>query len=246
MLRSLFISGLVWASFSISAHAQFVEGVTGEISLDGAVTTGNTDTSNLGLGLKLAAATENWRHSFKTSAVYGRANGATNKSRYAIGYQLDRDINERLYFFSNADYFSDDFGAFKQGLFLGSGFGYQVLEEDPTTLRLETGLGYREQKARLKAGDPSGLASRTKTELAGRLSSDFDHTFNDNVSFQNDTELLYSSSDTYITNEAGINSKLWENISLRASFRVENHSNVPEGREKTDTISRLGIVYTMK
>jgi putative salt-induced outer membrane protein len=245
MFRSLSLIGLIWASFTLSAQAQFVEGLTGEISLDGAVTTGNTDTSNLGFGLKLAAATENWRHSFKSNAVYGRANGATNKSRYALGYQLDRDINDRLYFFSNADYFSDDFGAFKQGLFLGGGFGYQVLEEEPTTLRLETGLGYREQKARLK-DDPSGLVSRTETELAGRLSSDFDHTFNDNVSFQNDTELLYSSSDTFITNEAGIISKLWENISLRASFRVENHSNVPEGREKTDTISRLGVVYTMK
>lgn len=246
MNKSAFIIALIVALYASSADAQFIEGFTGEVAADGAVTTGNTETTNLGFRIKLATATEQWRHSFKSSAQYGRANGSTNKSRYDLGYQLDRDVNDRMYFFGNADYFSHDFGAFKQGHYLGAGLGYQALEEDPARLRLEAGLGYRSQKSRLQAGNPLGVASTTKTELASRFVSDFDYAFNEKVSFRNDTELLYSNSDTFITNESGIKSKLWENISLLASFRVENHSEVPDGREKTDTISRLGVVYTMK
>jgi putative salt-induced outer membrane protein len=246
MFKFASFSLLAFCLSAATAQAQFTEGLTGEISANGAVTTGNTETTNIGFASKLETATKEWRHSVKASAHYGRANGNTNKSRYALGYQLDRDLNDRLYFFGNADYFSHDFGAFKQGHYLGAGFGYQVWEDDPTRLKLEAGIGYRSQKARLKANDPSGLSSRTDAELAGRIVSDFDHDFNDHVSFRNDTELLYSSSDTFIANEAGVKSKIWENISLLASFRVENHSRVPEGRKKTDTISRLGVVYTMK
>jgi putative salt-induced outer membrane protein len=246
MFRTASLSFIAFLLATGTAQAQFTEGLTGELSVNGAVTTGNTETTNVGFASKLATATKEWRHSAKLSAHYGRANGKTNKSRYALGYQLDRDLNDQLYFFGNADYFSRDFGAFKQGHFLGAGFGYQLWEQDPTTLKLEAGLGYRSQKARLNASDPSGLASRRDTELAGRFVSDFDHSFNEHVSFRNDTELLYSPSDTFIANEAGIKSTIWQNISLLASFRVENHSNVPEGREKTDTISRLGVVYTMK
>ena len=245
MLKKLALSALTALSFSTLAQAQNIDGFTGEASLNGSATTGNTETTDVGFGLKLAKDTGVWRHSVKALADFGRAEGNTNKKRYVLGYKIDRDINERLYAFANADYFSDDFGAFKQGYFLGTGLGYQVLVDGPTTWSVEAGAGYRSQKSRLTLNNPLGVPSQRENELAGRLFSDFDHTFNDSVSVYNDTELLYSASDTFITNEVGVTSQLWDNLAMRASFRVENHSNVPAGREKTDTISRIGIVYTM-
>ena len=245
MLKTLLLSTLTFAGFTSLAHAQSISGFSGEASLNGSSTTGNTETTDVGFGLKLAKDTGLWRHSIKASSDFGRADGNTNKKRYALGYKIDRDINERLYAFANADYFSDDFGAFKQGYFLGTGLGYQMLVDAPTTWRLEAGAGYRSQKSRLTLNNPLGVPSIRENELAGRLYSDFDHSFNDGVSIYNDTELLYSASDTFITNEVGVTSQLWESLALRASFRVENHSNVPEGREKTDTISRIGVVFTM-
>jgi len=46
--------------------------------------------------------------------------------------------------------------------------------------------------------------SVTDNEVALRGFSDFDYKFNDNVAFYNDTEIIWSSSDTYIWNEVGI------------------------------------------
>jgi len=66
------------------------------------------------------------------------------------------------------------------------------------------------------------------------------------VSFSNDSELFYSDLDTYVTNETAVTSKLIKSIAFRASFRVETHTDVPVGRKKTDTISRIGIVYTVE
>lgn len=246
MLKTISLSAMIWAGAVTASHAQFTDGFTGEAALNGSVTTGNTETTDVGFGLKLAKETDKWKHSVKASADYGRSDGNTNKSRYALGYQIDRDINDRLYGYANADYFSDDFGAFKQGYFLGTGLGYQILPDAPLTWNLEAGGGYRSQKARLALNNPTGLPSNTENELAGRIFSDVDYVFNDSVSAYNDTEMLYSASDTFFTNEVGVTSQLFDSFALRASFRVEHHTDVPVGTEKTDTISRIGIVYTMK
>jgi len=247
--HALFASAILIASAS-TAQAQLLDGWSGEASLAGSKTTGNTDTTDLGLGLKLQKETDQWRHKFKALADLGKVSGETNKRNYSLGYQIDRDLNERLYIYGNADYYSNDFGPFKQGYFAGTGVGYKAILPEPLSWNLESGLGYRSQKSRIVDNDiltnPLGLASDRENELAIRGFSDLDWVLNENVSAYNDTEIIWSSSDTYIWNEVGITATLAGNLAARASFRIDTHSDVPVGTEKTDTITRFGIVYTMK
>jgi putative salt-induced outer membrane protein len=238
MKKHILLAAALVVTATGTAQAQILDGWSGEASLTGSKTTGNTDTTDIGLGLKGQKEAGLWRHKFKALADQGKADGITNKKRYNLGYQIDRDFTDRLYGYANADYFSDDFGAFQEGYFAGGGLGYKVILPDPVSWNVEGGLGYRSQ-------EEQGAFGVTNNEIAGRAFSDFDFILNDNVSLYNDTELLYSESDTYIWNETGITATLAGNLAARASFRVDNHSNVPVGREKTDTITRFGIVYTM-
>lgn len=253
MKKSLLLAATFFVASTGTAQAQFNnlgEGWSGEASLTGSKTTGNTDTTDIGLGLKLQKEDGPWRHKFKALADRGEAEDIDNKRSYSLAYQLDRDINERLYVYGNVDYFGDDFGAFKQGYFAGAGAGYKAILPGPLSWNLEGGLGFRSQKSRIVDNDiltnPLGLASDRTNELAARGFSDLDYVLNDNVSLYNDTEILWSSSDTYIWNEIGITATLAGNLAARASFRVDTHSDVPIGTEKTDTITRFGIVYTLK
>lgn len=223
------------------ASAGIIDGWSGEASLTGSKTTGNTETTDVGLGLKVKKEDGVWRHKFKALADYGKVSGEKNKSRYALGYQIDRDLNDRLYIYGNADYYGDDFGAFKQGYFVGGGAGYKMILPEPLSWNVEGGPGYRSQKTRPVAP----IVPSTENELAVRGFSDIDYRLNDNVSLYNDTEIIYSSSDTYIWNEIGITATLAGNLAARASYRIDNHSSVPVGTEKTDTVARFGIVYTM-
>jgi putative salt-induced outer membrane protein len=59
-------------------------------------------------------------------------------------------------------------------------------------------------------------------------------------------EIIWSESDTYIWNDIGLTATLAGNLAARASFRIDHHTDVPVGRENTDTITRFGLVYTMK
>ncbi len=225
--------------FATGAAAQ--DGWSGEASLAGSKTTGNTETTDLGLALNIQKETDVWRHTVRGSADFGRVSGVNNKERFTLGYQLDRDINDRLYVFGNGDWYQDDFGAFQTGYYLGAGLGYKVILPDPIGWDVEAGLGYRSQETQ----DTLLVPSVTENELAARGASKFKWDLNENVSFYNNSEILYAASDTYLWNEAGITATLMGNLAARASFRVDHHTDVPVGTENTDTITRFGVVYTI-
>lgn len=235
------------------AFAQDETGWSGEASLTGSKTTGNTETTDLGLGVKLNKQGTTWGHSFNASADFGRVSGDTNKERYVLGYQIDRNLSDRLYVFGNADYFQDGFGAFKDGYFLGAGLGYKVVEPAPLGWDLTAGLGYRAQKPRLPADLTQAQldaliaddAIGRQNELAVRGGSKLTYDFNDAVSLYNNSEVTWSDSDTYLWNELGLTANLMGNLAARASFRVDHHTDVIGTQEKTDTITRFGVVYTM-
>jgi len=245
MKTKLIMAAAILAMSAGTANAQMLDGWTGEASLTGSKTTGNTETTDLGLGLKLDKTSDVWRHKFKALIDYGKNDGQKNKQRLALGYQIDRDVNERLYVYGNADYFNDDFGAFQTGYFVGTGLGYKAILPEPVSWNLEGGLGYRSQKTQGPVAPALLPLSVTENELALRGFSDLDWVLNDNVSAYNDTEIIYSKSDTYIWNEVGLTATLAGNLAARASFRVDYHTDVPLGTENTDTVTRFGVVYTM-
>ncbi len=240
-MKKLFLSAALVSLMSTPAFAGIYDGWSGEASLAGAKTTGNTDTTDVGLALNLKKTSDLWRHKFNGSFDYGTNNDIDNKQRLTLGYQIDRDINDRLYAYGNADYFSDNFGAYSNGYFVGAGLGYKVILPEPMGWDVEGGAGFRSQKTQSTAL----LAGVKEEEFALRGASNFDYKFNDNVTFYNDTEVLWGKSDTYVWNETGITAQLMGNLAARASFRIDTHSDVPVGRKKTDTITRVGVVYTI-
>lgn len=233
-------------------------GWSGEASLTGSQTTGNTDTTDVGLAFNIQKESEKWRHTARGSADFGRANGLNNKERYTLGYQLDRDITDRLYVYGNADWYSDDFGAFENGYFVGTGLGYKLVQPAPWLWDIEGGVGFRSQQPapgvasaddllNLSPEDLLDITDPDRTNEVGlRGASQITYDFNENVSFYNNSEILWSSSDTYLWNEFGLTAQLTGNLGARASIRVDHHTDVLPGVENTDTITRFGLVYAIK
>jgi len=244
MKKIILLATAISLCTSAAANAQsgLTQGWSGEASANGSRTTGNTDTLDFGLGLRLQKEAGPWTHNFRANADFGEVDDQSTRERFELGYQIDRDINDRLYVFGNGDWFSDEFGPFQDGYFAGAGLGYKVILPDPIGWDLEGGAGFRSQTAQ----DTILLDGETTNEFALRGHSDFDYKLNDNVAIYNDSEILWSSSDTYIWNEVGITAQLIGNLAAKASYRVDYHSNPPIGAVGTDTISRIGVVYTLK
>jgi len=249
-------------TFALALSAAFVgnsvaqdadDGWSGEASLAGGKTSGNTDTEDLSLGLKLAKQGDKWGHKFDALADYGKVDGSQNKERFALGYQIDRNLNDRTYVYGNADWYSDQFGAYRNGYFVGAGLGYKVVLPDPVGWNVEAGAGYRSQLEQdFLIDDPLNPGTQILTdgdrvnEFALRGFSDFDFAVNENVSLYNDTEVLWSESDTYIWNEIGLSAQLMGALAARISYRLDHHTDPTPGFKKTDSALRFGVVYTME
>lgn len=256
-LIALMATTALMTAAPVSAQSTGVlAGWSGEASLSGSKTTGNTDTTDLGLSLNLQKESDKWRHTFNASADFGEVDDVQNKKRFTLGYQIDRDLTDRLYVYGNADWFSDDFGAFDTGYFIGTGLGYKLFQPAPLGWDVEAGVGYRSQSPRelnvpgeitQVAFDARDLAGDfdSQNEIAARGASKITYDFNDAVSLYNNSEVIWSKSDTYLWNEIGLTANLAGNLAARASYRVDHHTDVIAPTKKTDTITRFGIVYTM-
>jgi len=242
-MKRILLASAILLSVSPAAMADgWTVGWSGEASLSGSKTTGNTDTTDIGGALHLEKAGTVWKHKFDTTYDLGSSSGVDNKNRWTVGYQLDRQLNDRLYVYGNANYFTDDFGPFKNGTFIGAGLGFEVLQSDAAKWAVETGAGYRSQKTRTVGN----IFPTRQNEFAVRGGSRFSYQFNESVSFFNNSEVIWSDSDTYLWNDAGITAQVAGNLSTRFNFRVDYHSDVPTGIKNTDTITRIALVYTIK
>jgi putative salt-induced outer membrane protein len=250
MRKSVVCACAAMALMECSGFAQENEDArwTGEGSLSAAYTTGNTTTNDLGASLNLARETQVWKASLEAFADFGETDNVETRNRWFLAGQLDRQINDRLYGFGRVSYEKDEFSGFDSRVFAGGGLGYQILADEPTTWSIEGGPGIKIDKiANRIAIDENGneiaIPSTTEESVSVIGASNFVHAFNENVSFSNNTDILFAEESTQLANIAAITAKLTQSLSARASFETRHDTNPPPGFEDTDTATRLSLVY---
>ena len=224
---------------------------TGEGSLTAGNTTGNTETTDFGVGLKLAHDGGKWRQSGELSADYGETDGEETRNRIFGALQVDRKFDgPRWSAYGRASHEIDEFSGFDNRTFLGAGLGYQALDSESTKWRLEGGPGYKIDKVASQTladtpvvGETTIIPSTTEESFAFRAGSQFSHAFNESVTLTNDTSALYADVSTQFQNTIALNAKLWNDLSARLSYDVRHDTDPPLGVEQTDTATRFSLVY---
>lgn len=238
-------------TLALPAHAQDEEasnGWSGEGSLSAGTTTGNTETTDIGLGLDVAREFDVWTIGFQASADYGETDGLETRNRIFLGTNLDRQINDRLFGFGQLTYERDEFSGFESRAFIGGGLGYEILNGEATqwTVRGGPGLKIDEIEEVLDTTVVPAtviMPAMTEESFGATAQSNFAHTFNENVSFTNDTSVVYADTSTQIGNITALTASLTNALSARISFEVRHDTDPVVGFEDTDTISRVSLVY---
>ncbi|MFN4023889.1 MAG: YdiY family protein [Hyphomonas sp.] len=221
----------------------------GEGSLSAGINTGNTETSDLGIAVKMVRETQIWRTSAEVSADYGTKNGDRTKNRYFIAGQGDRTISDRLFGFGRLSHEEDEFSGFHSRSFVGGGLGYRVFDTDALNWTVDGGPGLKYDRVRSRLvpvpdGDPIFLPTLTDESLSFRGASRFSYTVNDNVRFGNDTSVIYADVSTQVGNRSTLTASLTKTLSARFSFEVRHDTAPQEGFEETDTATRMSLVYS--
>ena len=211
-----------------------LDGWTGEVELGGFISTGNTDENGVAAGLKFDRTTVLWRHTFEFTADYKRTDDVVTKEKYFGVYTANYKLGERYYAWGRLSGERDKFAGFDSRLSEGAGLGYRWIDTKALKLDIEGGPALRQTQF-TGGGSRSSVAARLAQKLAWQISDDLRFT-------QNAATFLESGNSTYV-GSAGLTTKLRSAISARASFDVRHDQNPPNNRQKTDTTSRLTLVY---
>lgn len=245
MKRFIVFAGLAGLSLAPAAAAE--EGWTGEGSFSAGYTTGNTETTDLGLGVKLNRELGLWTYSGEASVEYGETDSVETRNRIFLSGQADRQLGDRLFAFGRTSYEKDEFSGFDSRLFVGGGLGYKLIDSEMTNWDIQGGPGIKIDEVQatttVRNGVPVVVPASTEQSASVVGRSEFSHKFNDSVSLSNNTDVIYASESTQFVNATALTAALTDTFSARFSFDVRHDTNPPPGFEATDTVTRASLVY---
>jgi putative salt-induced outer membrane protein len=217
------------------ATQSFYEGWDGKGQIGLYSHTGNTDDGGIAVGVNLDRDGLRWRHIITLLADYQQENGKATKEKYSAGYEGDYKVTKRFYaygvLYGEQDIFASIQSRFSESL----GVGYRFIDRKTMTLGLEAGPAIR-QTAYI------GAPSLDTVDV--RLAGDFSWTFWDNTTFTQTAWTYVEHRNPTLTASTAVTTRLQKGVSARASFDVTHEGDPAPGREKTDTTSRLTLVFS--
>ena len=242
------VAGTVLAVTALAPGAAAEDGWTGEASLSAGMTTGNTETTEAGLGVDVDRAAGAWTFGLQLSGDYGEEDGVENRNRYFLGADLDHDFNDTMFAFGRVSYEVDQFTGFDSRSFIGGGVGWHILDDEDHNWTVRGGPGLKiEEVKRLITTDSMGAAliipARTEESFGAVAQSEYFLAFNDAVSLSNKTGVIYSQETTQLNNTIGLTAAINGHLSARVSYDVRHDTNPPLNFEATDTATRFSLVY---
>lgn len=251
MKHSTLLAAALIAALPLAASAQD-SGWSGTGEFGFAMARGNARSDNANGKIAFAKEDAEWRHSFYVAALRNKAevvgdfNGdgvveermQLSANRYEFGTSSAIKVNETSSWVAALRYENDDFAPFEHQTTFSIGYGHKFINTERTSLLTEIGPGYRRAK--------SASTGETDSELIARGLVDYKHQLTATTSLFN-TLLVESGSDnTFASNELGMAVAINDKLALKAGFDARHNTDVGPGIKKTDTLTKLNLVYNFK
>ncbi|MCF8474656.1 MAG: DUF481 domain-containing protein [Emcibacter sp.] len=209
-------------------------GWDGEAEVSYLRSSGNTQQSSLGLGGKMERNTDRFHHLVTSFFDYNRNSGITDKRQFGLSYKLDYDFSETIYMTGLVGYENDKYGAFNERITTSYGLGYPVISNETYSWKMEAG--------------PSILLTKESANEAYKKSvnafanSLFKWVINDRSKLTNNT-IIYFGNKSVFESKTALKIKINGDLSSKFSYEILYDSDAPLDRKKTDTITRIGLMY---
>jgi len=210
------------------------EGLKGEVELGWVATSGNTETQSFNGKAKAIHERDQWRNTFRLEALNSQDEDETTSERYFASAKTDYRYTEYDYWFGNLRYENDRFSGYDYTASETAGYGRRVMERPALTLDLEAGLGGRHRKPEGASRDDEAIVI-----AAGALVWEI----SENAGFSQDARIEHGSDNTYTESVSALTTRINSRFSMKAAVTLKHNSDVPEGNDKTDTMTAVTLVY---
>lgn len=205
----------------------------GELGL--AAASGNTDSQTLVARLDLAREDERGRQAFGANFQYGRSDGVESAYRYELSGSLARRFGPDHYFSGSLRHQRDHYATNEYQWTVAGSYGATLHEDEDGHFTLEIGPGYRFAKLQ--------DVRVHKNEWIVRGNLDFAHQVSETTRIYDSLLIEAGRDNTYARNDMGVQVQVSEALALKAGLEVRHNTDVLPGRESTDTLTTVNLVY---
>ncbi len=207
----------------------------GKVEASALFSSGNSENSAVGILIDASRTSGDFVHNFDAFFNLGSSNGVTNQKRWGAAYKLDYSFGEHTYAYGRIAYVEDEFSGFDYRLFAGAGLGHFLAKSERFTWKVEGGPGYRYS--------PIDASRVIEQNFAVYASSELDWLIRDGLTFEQDWNVTWTSPTTSFQSVTALTTQLWESLSTGISFEYRYETNPPLGRDKTDTLAKVSVIY---
>lgn len=197
---------------------------------------GNTDSSSINLKLSMSKEVDQWKHALDMSYLRASSNGDTSANKFVGGWQSNYNLDARTFAFGALRYEHDEFSGFGYQASASTGLGYKFYDTDTVKFSGQAGVGYR----RLK----DNVTDETSGDVIFVAGLDYEYKVTATTKLVDKFHMEAGSDNTLLTNFAGVEVKMSDKLALAAGYDVTQNTDPPPGKDKTDTVTTLNLVYS--
>ncbi len=207
----------------------------GSVSFGYLAQTGNAENTNLNSKIRVGYRTGKWQHVADGSAINASENKSTTAENYTANWRSEYKWSEFNFLFAALNYRNNRFSGFPEQFSQSLGYGRRLLNTEAHTLTVDIGAGARQSER---------SDGETEDDFVIRGGLDYQWEFSETARFSQSLLVEDGQNNTYIKSVSELRAQLIGQLSLVASYTIENNSTVPADRVNTDRFSALSLEYT--
>lgn len=219
----------------LSSHslAQRENGVNSQLELGIITTTGNTEDESIKVKGRAELVKDSWDYTWSVDAFRSsRQNQLTAQRFYTVG-SADYQLSEISFVEGRLAYEDDRFSGYDSQTDASINYGRSLLNnKDNMDLSVTTGIGVRRSLSEEEDFD----------EVIFRLAGDYKWDISENAMFNQLLSAEAGEETSIYRWESSIETNILENLSLKFTYNIKHQTQVPAGRERTDTATSVTLV----
>ena len=209
---------------------------SGEIDLGASRVTGNTESTEVNFKTKIDYESTKWRNEGRFEFDFADDDDVTDERSFLFSIETDYKLTSRFYLLGFASYEDDAFSGFDFRITEPAGVGYGLVRLAHLDFDVEAGIGARQTRI-------EGL-NDTENETVGRFDAEFAWQISDHAKVGDQTTIFLGEERTTFESTVTLTSTIIDRFAVRLSFNAEHETKVEQGTEKTDTTSKVSLVYS--
>ncbi len=210
----------------------------GGVELGYTDTTGNTEDTSLKTAADVTFRTGQWRNVFHVDTLYNETEGDSTAEKYYATNRLGWLFTRRDYIWQSLSYENDHFNGFDYTASAAIGYGRNLLDYESMDWLLEVGPGYR--KSKLDGDENSG---DDEGEMIFRIFSQYQWRFTETSMFDQELSSEIGDNETISRSVSSLSVQIIGSLLMKLSYEIKHSSDVPDDKEKKDTITAVTLLY---